>query len=201
MIVLQLWGFPSRQAGGLIRLKEKDGRSSELILTYDQSQTTSLWSQQILSNISSLNSSFLFSSPLHIHYMCFMLFSIWWCKSDSVALFVRLLKTFSEVVKLSDRFFPSIALNNFHVRFISHLLPPSSVSFPLNAPCSIQKARPRLTCIYNVFVSGSPLRRGALLWRVGTVDNVGVVRRSWLAVHSQMSQSGATAEVLSVQLL
>lgn len=67
-----------------------------------------------------------------------------------------------------------------------------------STPHSIQMVGPRLTCIYNVFVSGSPLRSGALLWLVGTADNVGVVWRSWLAVHSQTSQSGAIAELLPV---
>ncbi|TNN76562.1 hypothetical protein EYF80_013212 [Liparis tanakae] len=50
-------------------------------------------------------------------------------------------------------------------------------------------------------LSGSPLRSGGLLRLLGTVDNVGVVWRSWLAVHSQTSQSGATAELLPVLLL
>lgn len=125
-----------------------------------------------------------------------------WGKSDVCPLFIRLFKTFFfEAVKLSDRLIHYAAFNNFHMRFISHLLPPSSVSLPLNASHGIQKVGPRLTCIYNVFVSVSPLRSGALLWLVGTADNVGVVWRSWLAVHSETSQSGATTELLPVLLL
>lgn len=80
-----------------------------------------------------------------------------WGKSDVCPHFIRLFKTFFfEAVKLSDRLIHYAAFNNFHMRFISHLLPPSSVSLPLNASHGIQKVGPRLTCIYNVFVSVSP---------------------------------------------
>ena len=102
-------------------------------------KTTRLRSQRILANILSHKNRIslpLFLSPSHpAVYIQYILFHSIFFNSVDVTVIGALSFTdffFSEAVKLSDRLILSVAFNNFHVHFISHLLPPSSVSFSLS---------------------------------------------------------------------
>lgn len=200
MTAPRLCGFPSGQAQ-----RKKDGRSRRHILTDNQSQKGPAHrGRRVLANISQSLPPLSPSVRPHCAetvYLVSQYLKLCRCESDMTALFIRLFKTFLRPLSCRmDLSVLQLSITSICVSFlISSLLPLSP--FPLNASHSIQKVGPRLTCIYNVFVSGSPLRSGALLWLVGTADNVGVVWRSWLAVRSETSQSGATTEPLPVPLL